>query len=621
MARYVFDLEANGFLDQATCVHSLVMINIDTGVMHSCQNMPDQLGIKLTIAQGLDILAQADLLVGHNICKFDLPLIRKLYPWFETKAKLFDTMIASRLIYGNIERWDNTLFKKGTLPGKYFGNYSLAAWGFRLGLHKGEFEGPWDAWSEAMQSYCELDVRVTLKLYERLITKPVAQTALDIEQELAPIIAQIEQNGFYFDKEKAVALYAELAAKREKLWAELRGLFQPWFRPKGKDKSTGLAKTFTPKKDNAKLGYTAGATFSPVEYHEFNPKSRHDAINRLRVICGWKPAAFTQSGEAQIDEEILAALPYPEAKALSELYMLQKRIGQIAEGNEAWFNYYRDGKVFHTINQMGTRTHRATHSKFNIAQVPSIKNAKGVVPYGRECRECFTVPQGWKLVGTDQSGIELRGLAHYLGKWDGGAYVNVILSGDIHTANQVSAGLDSRDKAKRFIYAYLYGAGDPMLGSIAEPTANAARHKRVGKEKRKLFEGKTVGMADLVKLLGEKFQERGYIIGLDGRHLYDTSERTLLNTLLQGFGGLMSKVWIILLVRKLTALGLNHGWDGQYAICAWVHDELQIAVRDEHVETVKQASIEAALDAGKLFNLRIPIAAEAKTGSNWAETH
>jgi DNA polymerase-1 len=615
MSRYVFDLEADGFLDVATRIHSLVMINIDTGQMTSCHDHLDQTGTHFPVSVGLEMLKSATLLVGHNICKFDIPLIKKLNPSFTTDAKLYDTMLASRLIYSNIERWDNTLFKKGTLPGKYFASYALAAWGHRLGLLKGEFEGPWDQWSEVMQSYCEQDVRVTLKLYERLITKPCAEMALNIEQELAPIIAQIEQNGFYFDMEKATALYAELAAKREKLWTELTGLFPAWWKPKAK------GKTFTPKRDNKSIGYTAGAELTLVVLHQFNPKSRHDAIDRLKTVCGWKPATFTPSGQAQIDEEILAALPYPEAKALSELYMLQKRIGQIAEGNEAWFNYFKDGRVHHTVNQMGTRTHRATHSKFNIAQVPSIKNAKGVVPYGRECRECFIAPPGWKIVGTDQSGIELRGLAHYLGKWDGGAYAEVILSKDIHTANQISAGLDSRDKSKRFIYAYLYGAGDPMLGSIAEPTANAARQKKVGKEKRRLFEGKTVGMSDLVNGLKGAFEKRGYIIGLDGRHLYDTSERTLLNTLLQGFGGLLSKLWIIFLVRRLTALGLKHGWSGQYAICAWVHDELQIAVREEHVEAVKKASIDAALEAGEFFKLRIPIAAEAKVGNNWAETH
>ena len=145
---------------------------------------------------------------------------------------------------------------------------------------------------------------------------------------------------------------------------------------------------------------------------------------------------------------------------IAEYLMLQKRIAQV----QSWLDAVEDdGRVHGYVNSNGAVTGRMTHSSPNMAQVPSV-NAE----YGADCRACWTSPKGYKIVGMDASGLELRMLAHYM---KDEAYTNEILTGDIHTANQLASGVDTRSQAKTFIYAFLYGAGDAKIGSIVGGTA------------------------------------------------------------------------------------------------------------------------------------------------------
>ena len=210
----------------------------------------------------------------------------------------------------------------------------------------------------------------------------------------------------------------------------------------------------TPKVNNAKRGYIKGVTIWKPNIIPFNPGSREDIAERLKQTYGWTPSEFTESGSPKIDDEILTALPYPEAKELSRYFLLQKRLGQIGEGRQAWLKnaicengqYIIHGRVITN----GAVTGRCTHSSPNIAQVPAVGS-----PYGEECRALFHAPTGWLQIGCDASGLELRCLAHYMARYDNGAYADIILHGDIHTENQKAAGLETRNQAKRFIYAFL----------------------------------------------------------------------------------------------------------------------------------------------------------------------
>jgi DNA polymerase I-like protein with 3'-5' exonuclease and polymerase domains len=290
--------------------------------------------------------------------------------------------------------------------------------------------------------------------------------------------------------------------------------------------------------------------------------------------------------------------------------MIQKRIGQLAEGDQAWLKLVRKGKIHGSVNTNGAVTGRATHAYPNISQVPSSNS-----PYGLEFRELFTVPAGWTLVGADASGLELRCLAHFMAKWDGGQYGEVLLTGDIHTMNQEAAGLETRPQAKTFIYAFLYGAGDAKIGSIV------GGGPAEGKKLKTRFLAKTPALKRLKDAVGDA-AKRGHLIGLDGRILHVRSQHAALNTLLQSAGAIICKKWLVILEERLQIQGFKHGWDGDYAFCAWSHDEVQIACRTPEIATViAWFATKAVEQAGAHFNFRCPLAGEAKVGSHWGETH
>jgi DNA polymerase-1 len=601
MVRYIFDVECDNFLEGVTRLHCLVMADIDTGHVYEYVNA--------TAEQGLARLYEADLIVGHNAIKFDLPVLEKLYGWKPSPVTVVrDTLVLTRLIYTDLDTSDGALHKMGKLPGALYGSNKLEAWGYRLGHPKiGLDIEEWGMWTENMQARCVNDVVLTRKLYLQL--PKYSARCIQLEHEVATLCAQMERNGFAFDKDKAVELYATLSKRRADLEASLRGLFPCWYAAAGE---------FTPKKDNAKLNYTGGVTFTKVKLLEFNPASRPMIADRLKAKYAWKPKEFTQSGAPQIDDGILKALPYPEAQALAEYFLIDKRIGAVAEGNQAWLKLAKDGRIHGSINTNGAVTGRATHSHPNISQVPKVGS-----PYGKECRALFTAPPGWVLVGSDLSGIELRALAHCQSAFDGGALVKEVLDGDPHTKLQKLLDLPSRDNAKTFRYAYLYGAGDVKLGTIVDPTAGEKKARQIGKAKRaKLISGDQ-GLAGLQARISKLLEKNGFLRGLDGRRLHVRSEHAALNTLLQSFGAVVAKQWIVNIDNMLrrAPCSLVHGWHGDYAFCAWSHDEVQIACKPEHADKIGYVCKQAALDAGYMFDLKIPIAAEAKIGNNWAETH
>jgi len=215
------------------------------------------------------------------------------------------------------------------------------------------------------------------------------------------------------------------------------------------------------------------------------------------------------------------------------------------------------------------------------------------------------VPEGKKLVGFDASGLELRMLAHYMKDED---YTNEIINGDIHTANQRLAGLESRNQAKTFIYALLYGAGDEKLGSVA------GGGREAGKQLRESFLNNLPSFAALKDRVSEA-AGRGYLIGLDGRKLGVRSEHSALNTLLQAAGAIVMKKALVILddYAKL--------WKLDYKIIGNIHDEVQSEVAEKDAEKFGWLAVECLKAAGLEFNLRCPLDGEYKVGTTWADTH
>jgi len=592
---FIFDLETDGLLDEVTKVHCLVIKDTDSGEVTSYTGKDIEAGIKY-------LMDSYQQLIGHNVIKYDIPVLQKLYPWFVVaKDRVIDTLVLARLVYANIKEHDVKLMASGKLPKKLYGSHSLEAWGNRLGNYKGDYTGGWEVFTQEMLDYCIQDVHVTHTLLDKLNGKEFSPQSIELEHQVAWLMARQERNGFYFNEQKASELYSVLVKRRGELERELKDYFGSW---------TVNLPDFIPKTNNKTRGYVKGVPVKRQKTIDFNPSSRDHIANRLTTLYGWKPTEHTESGKPKVDEVVLGKLDYPPCKLLTEYLLVSKRISQLAEGDQAWLKLVKKGKIHGSVNPNGAVTGRATHAYPNISQVPSSAS-----PYGHDCRSLFTVPSGWTLVGADASGLELRCLAHYMAKWDAGSYGQVLLNGDIHTENQKAAGLDTRPQAKTFIYAFLYGAGDEKIGSVVNGDASDGRRLK------KKFLSSLPALGRLVKSVQES-ATRGYLIGLDGRKIYVRSAHSALNTLLQGAGAIVCKKWLVILEETLQTSGLKHGWDGDYCFCAWSHDEVQIACKSEEVaKQVAEIATRCVALAGEHYKFRCPLAGESKKGTTWADTH
>lgn len=608
MKTLIFDLETDGLLPSVSKIHSLVIRDYHTGLGYSCCDQPSAIPIEV----GLEMLAEADEIIGHNIINYDLPVIRKLHPGWSTNAKITDTILMSRLYLPNLLDFDyaNLRAKSYEIPPKLMGRHSLEAWGYRVGELKGEFgkTTDWSEWSLEMQFYCEQDVTVTTLLYQRLkegYLDKWGSESLELEHRFAELIQCQEAFGFPFNEKSAVELYARLSQKRTEISDHLKQVFPPV------DKGA----MFTPKVNNKTRGYVKGVPIWRPKIVEFNPASRDHIAERL-TERGWKPETYTEKGKPEVNEETLEKIGTPEAKLLIEYLMINKRIGQIAEGDQAWLKVLAaDARIHGAVTTNGAVTGRCTHHHPNVAQVPAVG-----APYGEECRALFGPPAGYYQLGCDASGIELRCLAHYLARYDGGKYMEVLLNGDIHTENQKAAGLPTRADAKRFIYAYLYGAGDVLIGSLFEPQAPEAKQRSLGKRIKAQFLDKTPALRQLITDVRATASTRKFLRGLDGRHLHVRSEHSALNLLFQSAGALIMKQATIIMWNDLFEHGFTFG--REVAQMAHIHDEYQLAVRNDiPKELVGEIAVNAIRKAGEHFGFRCPLDGEYKTGSNWAETH
>lgn len=592
--RFVFDIETDGLIPELTKIHCIELIHVESGRAYGFD--PDR------VQEGLDMLAKATEIIGHNIICFDIPAIQKLYPDWKPQGKVTDTLVLSQLLRGDIKNEDFDYDREygHDLPKRLFGSHSLKAWGYRLREHKEEIETDWKEWSPEMQKYCAQDVAVNHKLYNhfaRIIEdREWSQSAIDLEHEAAELCFRIGNNGWSFDEKKAGELYAELAKERSNLEAELQTLFEPW----------EVSEWFTPKANNKRYGYIKDVPFEKKKIIEFNPQSRRHIERCLKDKYGWKPKLMTNGGHAQIDEVVLGQLHYPEAKKLARMFLINKRLGQLAEGKQAWLKLVEsDGKLRHKIVPCGTVTGRAAHRSPNLGQVP-----RASAPYGKQCRDLFTVPEGYVLLGSDLSGIELRILAHYLSFTDGGDYARQILKGDIHTFNQKKAGLETRDQAKTYIYALCYGAGDKKMGEIVGGTA------KDGKILKDRFFKSMPAFSELQNGV-QSAVSRGWLKSLDGRQVKLRSAHSALNALLQSAAGVISKAWICKIDRELKARGL----DEHCYMMAWVHDEVQIAVKRGYEDYVGHLTGSCAKAVGEEYKVQIPIESEFSYGKTWADSH
>ncbi len=527
-----------------------------------------------SLSEGVRQLAMAERVVMHNGINYDHPVLAQFGYHFPIE-RIYDTLVVSRVVEPSLE-----------------GGHSLRAWGERLGFPKGEVDS-FERYTEEMLEYCIQDVMVTHKLYDKLRTD-VPPKAMALEHQVARIISSQERNGFAIDLPKAETLATELYGERKESEEALKQVFPPMFVDKGK---------FTPKQDNKKLGYSKGSHLTKVELQSFNPGSRQQIAKRLMQKYDWKPRRFTPSGAPEISETVLAGLSYPEAKAMHRYLRVEKMLGMLA-GDKGWMKLHRAGRIHGSVNPCGTRTGRMTHRQPNVAQADS----------DPRMRELFIPRAGWKLCGIDAKGIEARILGHYLAKFDEGKFADLVVNGDFHSYNQKITGLKSRRNAKTLFYAFLFGAGDEKIGQVVfEDAPFKGKKAKVGKQTREKLSTGVTGLKELVTKCRTNASKRGYLKGLDGRHLYCPSVHTALNTLIQGAAAVTMKKALVYFDRMAP----SEGW----AYVANVHDEVQIEAAPHLAEQVSRLMVESIQWAGKELNLRCPMDGEYKIGNNWSETH
>ena len=578
----IFDIETDGLdIKDITTIHTMTIYNTIDQKFYIFDRGEVPKGI---------LMLHGNHVCGHNIIAYDLPAINKFYKCIPDTV--YDTLVVSRVLFNNIKDIDQDFVKRGILEPGNLGSHSLEAWGQRLGVAKGTYND-WETWTPEMSLYCKQDVEVTKALVLEIEKyRGVMDDAIDLEMKVSKILQRQKEYGFLFDTEGAYTLYNELLTEQEDIMNKLRAAFPT------REKVVGIY-----KRDNKKRGIKAGDP--KLKEEVFNPSSESMIAERLTEKYGWKPKNLTASGSPKLDKSVMSRLKYPEVKLINRYRKLSKFSGYLGNGNNAWLKLVGpDNRLHGSVISVGAVTHRMAHSSPNLAQIPARDSL------GSRIRGLFVVPPGKKLVGCDASGLELRCLAHYLGAYDSGEYTKQILEGDIHTYNQRAAGLDTRDQAKTFIYALIYGASDKLLGSIAK-----------GKKGSQLRESFYKGIPALEHLTESVKSKAKYkpLRGLDGRYFYIRSIHSALNMLLQGAGAIVMKRALVILDASLRGAGYEPGKDFEFV--ANVHDEFQIEVSEEFAEDIGNMATQAIEEAGEYYHMRCPMAGEYKIGNSWKETH
>lgn len=565
MKRIALDIETNMAHD---VIHLCVTQDIDTGEVRVWK-----------APTGLwDYLKDATLIAAHNGCSFDFVILNKLWKTKIGLKQAYDTLVVSRLLEPTREN-----------------GHSLDAWGKELGVQKLDYKATWQ-WmmnrreeydgecfdnpvEGLLEFYCRRDVAVLSRLFkhvgDRLDSQGFSLDCVQLEHQVAAIINKQEKNGFKLDVVHATCLLAELKGKMSAINDRMQETWPPYEQERFSEKTGKQLKS---------------------EIVTFNPASRQQVAEKL-IGLGWKPTKKTDKGSVIVDESTLQGLKWPEAQMIAEYFMLQKRIAQI----ESWFSFLgKDGRVHGRVITNGAITGRATHSSPNMGQIPNSAS-----PYGKECRQCWTVEEGMVQVGVDLSGIELRCFAHYLNDDD---YTKEVVYGDVHTRNQQAFGVDSRNDAKTVLYATLYGASPAKIGTIIG--GNAKRGQTIISN----FERSVPAYAKLKSKVAT-YAAKGWLPGLDGRKLWVRSEHSALNTLLQSAGAIIAKQWIVCANRKLVESKIP------FKFIAWVHDEIQIETEPQYAEQVGLLVVESAKEAGEILKFRCPVGAEWKQGKNWYDCH
>ncbi len=570
-----------------------------------------------------DYLRSCDRIIGHNIIGYEWFRIFPLLGITDIPVdRLIDTLVLSQLA--------KPMRRDG------YGRHALDAWGWRLGVHKPAHDD-WSKFSPEMLVRCSTDVDINYLLFRRLLKelKGFSKESSRLEHEIRAFLDEMKETGFYLNTPGCRTLHSEIFKKASSLRSTLtttvpplikRGKLVPLLRKKDGTlnvRNQGRIKKWLDL--NASIGSipfqtledTVVGDYTLVEFNQFDPSSS-DQIVKAMNRYGWKPTRKTKSKKTwAVTEENLDTLPASApaiAQQIPEFLACESRHKML----KSWLNAVavrNDSKIHGSVMPMGASTHRASHMDPNMANVPGIESKY----YGVECRELLTVedPENYRLLGCDAQGIQLRIFAHLTGSKE---YAERVLD-DPHSANLIALGVDKgpwdeesgtyklhRQRAKKFVYAWLLGAGGAMAGKILHiPTAEA-------KEAIESFIANTPGLAKLKKYL-RACAHRGWMPLVDGRRAWLPSEFAAMAMALQGNESVLMKRALVdwRMEYKRRELDVHP--------MAWVHDEVQAAVHKDHAEEAGELMNQAIRDAGVKYKTRCPMDGSYSIGLTWKDTH
>lgn len=610
----VFDIETNGLLPELHTLHCIAVAPAgatspkEVSLYHDNSEITPRQG---STQEGLERLTEhvagGGKLAGHNIIGFDVPALTKLHGVRFLPDDLHDTAVWSRLIYSDRRERDFALNEQGRIEGRYIGQHSLASWGNRLGEPKADYDGGWANFSQEMADYCRQDVVTNCKLYRVLVTRLPENH--QIESRFADFCERMGRRGVQLDREAAMRLLRRLEERKMELEGDIQLEFPPMF-IKHKPYPNGKPRMVMCKHRGEKC---------EDKMIPFNPGSRQQLARRLSEKYGWVPRELTAKGNPALHEKALmdVAKAYPIAAKVAEYHIIKARIGVLSDGDQAYFKLCDDDNVLHgrTIHS-GTVTGRCAHRSPNTGNICSIRK-----PYGKEMREIFIPFKGYRQAGFDADGLELRMLANRLAPYDDGAYAHSVHAGkkedgtDVHTmhAEAISEIFPvDRDAGKSVTYAFLYGAGNKMLGRLVKGGA------KKGAAVRRALIKKIDGMELLQDKLSADFK-RGYVTSLLGMRVGIRHEHAVLNSQLQSDGAAVMKLVPLMLEEYLEEAGIRVGVD--YISTGHIHDEVQGSLRPGLEDTFSNCVEKAFNYTQDFLNIQVPLVGSADFGSSWADTH
>jgi len=638
---YVFDIEGDNLrhirvkngevLPRVSRVHLLCMQDMATGEVFTYRQNKEM----NNIAEGWARLCKADVVIGHNIIDYDIPVMREFYGG-DVTGKVVDTLVCARML------WPDPTNHPYSGNGLLSLSKACGSKNVKMG-----YDGGFDEWSQAMEDYCVGDVRANRDVYRWMLPKlrPFA-SALRLEHRVADIISDQCTRGVCIDMPRAREFLQYLDVQVAKIGDELDVMFPPitttvelpkkcWWLDPEEDKLYATKKEAV-KDVAARLVTGPKRTKEVVTY--FNPGSGKMVAERLFEKYGWRPGV-TKEGNVSVTEKSLLSSGYPEAHAVARYKMAKKRSSQLSD----WLLRAEQdplpdgvhGVLYPHINPHATPTGRMSHSQPNQTACPRVLSDDGgpikgyMGRWGYEMRSMWRPRPGMVMVGGDASGSDLRSLACYLAKWDGGAYIRNILEGDIHSTNRIAGELDTRPQSKEVSFAFFYGSGNEKLGDtiIHHSSLTPEMRKKyegvvmadVGAKYKSAFKRKTKGLTQLLDWCKSQALQFGYMKLPDGRHAPVRKTYAALNTLVQGTAGIVMKLALVLLHDDLIRRGLKKNVDFAFLLNA--HDEMQLETKPQIAELVGKQLVASILDAGVRLGLKCPMDGEYKIGSSWAETH